>query len=390
MVILNRYPQRKRFALMGGVMIVFAVGVGLGIRLSASSSHAAEEGISNAPPPAFIHQGDKIVIPQGSGLRSRLVVQQVAVKNGSHALLLPAAVEADPAHMVSILPPVAGKVVKLLVRLGDHVVKGEPLAVIESGDLAQAYADNDKALDALQHAERTLERVRGLQKAGAGAIKDLEQAESDAAQARAEGSRAEARLKQIGVPSQPKGKTRLLTLTAPMAGSVTTLSTASGAFVNDLAAPLMMIANLDSVWITANVPESDIAHIAKGQSVDVSFPAYPGEIFHGSVSFLSDMLEPDTRRNKVRITFANPGGRFKPNMFANASFNVPQKSAVFVPNSALLMDNDSTTVLVEVAPWTFVKRPVVPGYGEGDGARIDQGLSSGDRIVVKGGVLLND
>ena len=69
---------------------------------------------------------------------------------------------------------------------------------------------------------------------------------------------------------------------------------------------------------------------------------------------------------------------------------MPQKSRLFVPNSALLMNNDSTVVLVEVEPWTFVKRPVVPGYGEGDGARIDRGLSPDDRIVVKGGVLLND
>ena len=138
----------------------------------------------------------------------------------------------------------------------------------------------------------------------------------------------------------------------------------------------MTIANLDSVWVTANVPEIDIAHIAKGQSVDVSFPAYPGQVFHGTVAFVSDVVEPDTRRNKVRIAFANPDGKFKPNMFANASFNIPQKSAVFVPNSALLMDNDSTIVFVEVAPWTFVKRPVIPGYGEGDGTRIDQGLES--------------
>jgi len=175
-----------------------------------------------------------------------------------------------------------------------------------------------------------------------------------------------------------------------MAGSVTALMTAPGAFANDPTASLMTIANLDSVWVTANVPESDIAHIARGQSVDVSFTAYPGQLFHGTVAFVSDVLEPDTRRNKVRITFANPAGRFKPNMFANASFNVPQKSAVFVPNSALLMDNDSTIVLVEVAPWTFVKRTVVPGYGEGDGTHINQGLNPGDRVVVKDGVLLND
>jgi cobalt-zinc-cadmium efflux system membrane fusion protein len=387
---MNRKPQLRRFAVLGGVMIVLALGVWLGRHVPCSTGHAAEQGTTDTQSSAFVHQGDKIIIPQGSTLRSRVVVQQVAVKSSPHSLLFPATVEADPAHTVNILPPVAGKIVKLSVRLGDHVAKGQQLAVIESGDLAQAYADDDKARDALQHAERTLERVRGVQKAGAGAIKDLEQAESDAAQARAEFTRAEARLRQIGVPSQPKGKTRLLTLTAPMTGSVTALMTASGAFANDPTASLMTIANLDSVWVTANVPESDIAHIAKGQSVDVSFQAYPGQVFHGTVTIVSDVLEPDTRRNKVRITFANPAGRFKPNMFANVSFAVPQKSALFVPNSALLMDNDNTIVLVEVAPWTFVKRPVTPGYEEGDGARIDHGLHPGDRIVVKGGVLLND
>jgi cobalt-zinc-cadmium efflux system membrane fusion protein len=77
-------------------------------------------------------------------------------------------------------------------------------------------------------------------------------------------------------------------------------------------------------------------------------------------------------------------------MFANAKFHIPQNSAVFVPNSALLMDNDNTIVLVELAPWTFVKRTVLPGYGEGDGTRIDQGLNPNDRIVVRGGVLIND
>ncbi|MGO9417194.1 MAG: efflux RND transporter periplasmic adaptor subunit [Syntrophobacteraceae bacterium] len=387
MSILNQYPRLKRCAIFGVAMIIFVLGVGLGSNLFNSCGHAA---IQETVQPAFIHQDDKFIIPQGSALRSRLVVQQVAINNSPHTLVLPAAVEADPSRTINILPPVSGRVVKLDVRLGDRVVKGRPLAIIDSGDLAQAYADDDKARDALQHTERTLERARGLQKIGAGALKDLEQAESDYAQARAEFNRAEARLKEIGVPAQPKDGSRLLTLFAPTTGSVTALMTAPGAFVNDVTASLMTIANLDSVWVTANVPETDIADIAKGQSVDVSFAAYPGQVFHGTVAFVSDVVEPDTHRNKVRIAFSNPGGKFKPNMFANASFNIPQKSSVFVPNSALLMDNDSTIVFVEVAPWTFIKRPVLPGYGEGDGARIDQGLNPGDRIIVKGGVLLND
>jgi membrane fusion protein, heavy metal efflux system len=367
--------------------MIFVLGIGLSIHLFHSSSHAA---VQETPPPAFVRQDDKFIIPQGSALRSRLLVQQVTVNDSPHRLVSPAVVEANPARTVNILPPVAGRVIRLGVRLGEHVIKGQLLATIESGDLAQAYADDDKARDALQHAEQTLERVRGLHEAGAGSLKDLEQAESDYAQAKAEFSRAEARLEEIGVPSQPKDGLRLLTITAPTTGSVTALTTAPGAFINDVAASLMTIANLDSVWITANVPEINIANIAKRQSVDVSFAAYPGQVFHGTVAFISDVVEPDTHRIKVRIVFSNPGDKFKPNMFANVSFTIPQKSAVFVPNSALLMNNDSTVVFVEVAPWTFIKRPVLPGYGEGDGARIDQGLKPSDRIIVKGGVLLND
>ena len=387
MSMLNSHPKRTHLAFIIIAIMVFALGLGLGTRIS---SHAASQDVSDTTTPLFFHQGDKIIIPEGSALRSRLIVQQVEEKNSPHTVLLPAAVEADPARTVNILPPVAGRVIKLAVRLGDRVVKGQTLVVIDSGDLAQAYADDDKARDALHHAELTLKRVRGLLDAGSGALKDLEQAESDHTQAKAEFNRAEARLKEIGVSSQSKDGSRLLTITAPTTGSIIGLTTASGAFANDTTASLMAIANLDSVWVTANVPEVDIAYIAKGQSVDVFFPAYPGQIFHGNVTFVSDVLEPDTRRNKVRIAFANPGGKFKPNMFATASFNVPQKSSVFVPNSALLMNNDSTVVFVEVAPWTFVKRAVIPGYGEGDGARINEGLNAGDRVVVQGGVLLND
>jgi membrane fusion protein, heavy metal efflux system len=387
MFIFNNNAQQKRFVLIGVAIMFFVLGTKLSTHLFHSSSHAA---VLENPPPALVRQGDQLIIPQGSTLRTRLLVQQVVENDSPHTLVSPAVVESDPARTINILPPVAGKVVKLAVGLGDRVVKDQPLAVIASGDLAQAYSDDDKSRDALKHAERTLERVGGLHKAGAGSLKDLEQAESDYTQAKAEFSRAEARLEEFGAPSQPKDESRLLTLTAPTTGNITALTTAPGAFVNDLTASLMTIANLNSIWVTANVPEIDIGHIVKGQSVDVSFAAYPDQVFHGTVAFVSDVVEPDTHRIKVRIVFSNPGGKFKPNMFANVSFNIPQKSSVFVPNSALLMDNDSTIVFVEVAPWTFIKRTVLPGYGQGDGTCIVQGLKPGERIIVKGGVLLND
>ena len=378
--------NRKHFVLIGCALI--ALVTGWGIRVSGSSGRAAQDTPEAAP--IFLHKGDQIFIPENSTLRSRLNIGPVAVRNTPRTLQLPAIVEADPARTVNILPPLAGRVVKLEVRLGDRVVKGQPLAVIDSSDLAQAYADDDKARSALDHARRTLDRARNVHQAGGGPLKDLEQAESDYAQAEAEFNRAEARLRGVGVEPKPHGKGRLLTVVAPVSGTITTLTTASGAFANDATASLMTISNLDSVWVTAMVPENDLAQVTGGQSVEVSLSAYPGETFHGRVSFVSNVVEPDTRRTKVRIAFANPQQRLKPNMFATASFKIPQKSAIYVPNSALLMDNDSTTVLVEVAPWTFAKRQVSPGYGEADSTRIDQGLAQGERVVVKGGVLLHD
>ncbi len=386
---LSRFSRLARFAVLGGVVMIFMLGLWLGDRGLSLSRRSSAQDIP-VTTPAFSREGEKIIIPEGSALRSRLVVQSVIVKDSPHVLQLPGVVEADPARTINILPPVAGKVVKLNVELGEQVKKDQPLLVIDSGDLAQAYADDDKARSALKRVKLSLDRVRGVHESGGGPLKDVQQAEDDYAEAEAEYNRAEARLKEIGVSLTTKSKSRLLPIVAPITGSITSLTTASGAFANDPTASLMTISNLDSVWITAMVPESNIAFISKDQSADVSFPAYPNQVFRGSVSFVSAVVEPDTRRTKVRICFSNPEGKLKPNMFANVKFSLPQNSAVFVPDSALLMNNNKTTVLVEVEPWTFVRRPVFPGYGEGDGTRIDNGLNPEDRIVIKGGVLLND
>ena len=92
----------------------------------------------------------------------------------------------------------------------------------------------------------------------------------------------------------------------------------------------------------------------------------------------------------VRMIFDNPDGHLIPNMYADVSFQVPQPPAVLVPQSALLMNNDSTTVFVETAPWTFTRRTVDLSYDEGSQVRVVSGLKAGDRVIVKGGVLIND
>jgi len=120
------------------------------------------------------------------------------------------------------------------------------------------------------------------------------------------------------------------------------------------------------------------------------FAAYPGEVFKGEVLFVSNVLDLDTRRTKVRISIENPALRFKPGMFANVMLFGPRQLLATVPTTALVLKDDTNRVFAEVAPWTFEAVSVETGFQRGGETVIQSGLKVGDRVVVKGGVLLND
>jgi cobalt-zinc-cadmium efflux system membrane fusion protein len=152
----------------------------------------------------------------------------------------------------------------------------------------------------------------------------------------------------------------------------------------------MTIANLEHVWVTANVPETLVASLHQGQAADITLDAYPGQIWHGKVGSVSAVLEADSHRNKARISFNNSDGRLKPNMYANVKLSATQTAKLMIPTSALLMNNDSITVFVESTPWTFIRRTVAIGSEDGDQVSVVSGLNSGERIITRGGVLIND
>jgi cobalt-zinc-cadmium efflux system membrane fusion protein len=378
-------PSRAWLLILVGVVAGVA-----GERLVVPSKSEVEHATPATPPAPFTRVGDRIVVPETSLLRTQLAVEPASAKDVARELVLPAMVEADPARTVNVLPSVTGQIMDLMVQLGGRVTKGQQLAIIDSSDLAQSLSDEEKARSALKLTKQTLDRLMVLERTSAIAIKDREQAQSDYAQAVSELERADARLRAIGAPLDAKANTRLLSVKSPIAGSVIALQVAPGAYVNDPTAAMMTIANLDTVWVTANVPEKDVSFVYPGQTVKVAVTSYPGRDFSGKVLFVSDVIEPDTRRNKVRIEFQNPDKALKPNMFATVTFIAPPVTQITVPNSALLMTNDRTSVFVEVESWAFERRNVEISYQEGTATAVKSGLSPGDRVVVKGAVRLND
>jgi cobalt-zinc-cadmium efflux system membrane fusion protein len=369
-------------------------GIGLGALLVAALlTHGfgllGGRGKSTEVPAALVHQGNAIVVPEGSALRRELTVEAASQQPLSPTLQLPAVIESDPARTAAVLTPLAGRLIALKVALGDRVARGQLLALIDSPDLGQAYDDNNKAADAFRLTARNLERQEAQNKLGVASDRDLDQAKSDHTQAAAEYTRTQDRLKILGAPEQ-SGQSRVLSVTAPVAGSVTALNVALGTMINDPTQPLMTVADLSTVWVSALVSEKDLGAVAKDQPAEVSILAYPERRLSGKVLFVSDVLEPDSRRNKIRIAFANADYALKPNMFATVTLTGTERSQVVVPSSALLMNNDRTSVFVATAPWTFERRSVVTQLEEGTSVAILSGVKAGDQVVVRGGILLND
>jgi cobalt-zinc-cadmium efflux system membrane fusion protein len=160
----------------------------LGTTGCAGDAHASVQADEAVPP--FEQRGNDLVVPERSPLRGRLIIEPVAPKRVRHELDVPATAEADPAKVAKISPPLQGRVVKLMVRLGDGIDKGSPLYAFDSADLAAAQSDYLKAKSAEAQTVRALNRQSDLTEHGIGAKKDLEQAQTEEDQAKSELARA--------------------------------------------------------------------------------------------------------------------------------------------------------------------------------------------------------
>lgn len=370
------------------------------------ATHASE-----APPPAdvpsLVHEGDLLRIPEQSPLRRSLTVAAIDEQSIAAPFTLPALVEADPARLVKVTPPLAGRIVSLNKQLGDEVKAGEVLFTIDAPDMAQVGADNAKAQSALLLAQRNLARQRELAQSDIAAKRDVEQAQGDYDSAAAEAARATARLAQLGAHAasgadlaagshagRSSGRaatagTGRIVVRSPIAGRVVELSAAAGAFWNDATAPLMTVADLSKVFISANAQEKDLPQLYIGQQANIKLDAWPQSVA-GQVRYIGEMLDADTRTIKVRLPFENRDGHLKPGMFAEATLLARPHNGLLVPMTAVIQSGFASRAFVEVKPWQFEARELKLGTQIGEQVEVLDGLKSGERIVTKDGVLLND
>lgn len=342
-----------------------------------------------------------VVIPAESPMLSQIKRAVVTTQNlPTDELVTPGKIEVNPNRVSKVVLPVAGRIVSVLVKTGDAVRKDQPLLTINSPDadaamsafvssrasviqartaLAKAQADAERSADLFAHNAVAQKEVLNANNALAQAVAALSQTEAAQEQ-------ASRRLAVLGLT--PGDVTQHVVVSAPLAGKVLDLSVVPGEFRNDTTATVMTIADLSTVWVTSQVPESYIRFVQPGERVEITLVAYPGETFDGRVMRIADTVDPQTRTVKVQAELKNPAGRFRPEMFGSIHHVESIEAMTVVPSGALVEDGERTVVFVEQWLGHFVERDVTVGKRAGSVVRIVSGISPGDRVVVDGAMLL--
>jgi membrane fusion protein, copper/silver efflux system len=206
---------------------------------------------------------------------------------------------------------------------------------------------------------------------------------------------ARTRLALLGVPEaqiqriERTGKAEpRVTLHAPEAGVVWEINVRDGMAVSS-GMPLMRFASLHSVWVNAEVPETQAAQARPGAAVTARAAALPEALYTGTVATLLPDVNATTRTIKARIVLANPGARLKPGMFVNVEFDDKTKSALTVPAEALINTGKRSIVIVAEDGGKFHPVEVETGRDNGDVTEIRKGLTAGQKVVVSGQFLID-
>jgi cobalt-zinc-cadmium efflux system membrane fusion protein len=302
--------------------------------------------------------------------------------------------------LVQVFSQYPGKIQKAFFNLGDEVKQGDILFTIDSPDLLQAESTLLASAGVLELQKRTLARVTGLLKAGGSAQKDVDQATSDEQTAEGNFKAAKNSVRLFGKTDEEVEQILMerkldstLLVPSPISGKVVARNAAPGLLTQPGNAPApFLVADLSTMWMIANVIESDAPAYKVGQEVEVGVSAYPGRVFKGHVTTVGAMIDPNSHRQLVRSEIADPEHLLRSGMFASFVIRVgdPARSLA-VPAEGVVREGDGTmTVWVTNDSRRFFKRTVKIGLQQDGWTQIVEGLSPGETVVTDGAVFLSN
>jgi membrane fusion protein, heavy metal efflux system len=353
--------------------------------------------------PADANRHTAIVVDEPAQRKAGIVVQAAGSQVVAETVSATGEITYNEDESWTIGTVVAGRIVSIAAKVGDLVQAGQVLAQLHTHEVhdsranyKNAVAEANRLQSALALAQRVRDRARRLHDLKAISREQLEHAEMDHRNAESALAKAQTDVDKerhhlvefLNVPVEDQPESDFVPVRTPASGVVVERQANVG-WVASPGQPVFRIANVSSLWMIANVSETDLVHLRPRQPVRVSVRAYPDRKFPGRIVRLGEELDHSTRTLRVRVLVPNQQGLLKPAMFATAEIDRPASRQVLVlPDSAIQDLNGHTIVFVRTAPDRFAVRAIETGRAGPGQKEVIAGLRENEPVVVKGSFIL--
>lgn len=328
--------------------------------------------------------------------RSRVHVEKVAPQTYAASVTTTGTVAFNGDRSTQVIAPISGPVARILVSPGARVERGQPLAVVSSPDFAAAVAGYRKAEGAWRNASRIATLDEQLFTNDALSRSDLDQARTDLAAATADRDAAVSQLRSLGLDEAAIGairdgkpvSTNESAIRAPIAGTVVEKLVTPGQLLQAGTTPCFTIADLSTVWVMANVFESDLGAVRRGETALITTNAGP-DTLTGRVDYVADLVDPSTKATAVRVIVPNQERVLRRDMLVRVTIRaLTPSTGLLVPVAAVLRDDENLPYVYVAARNGFVRRRVDLGGRVDDRYEITSGLTAGESVVTDGALFL--
>ncbi|MBQ4286865.1 MAG: efflux RND transporter periplasmic adaptor subunit [Bacteroidales bacterium] len=343
---------------------------------------------NNESTAGFQTTGNSVRITPGSPISTKLKLLEVEPRSVDFQLRTTASVGPKSGNIAEIGLPFGGRVVRSFVRLGDPVRRGQVLFEVNSTDYMEAVKEYLESRSASELAQINRQRKESLHQSGMLSDREWEEisAESRNAENAYEIARRSLALFNVDPASVQAGQP--LRVVSPISGRVVRNDLVIGGYLSEEDDAPVTVADLSTVWVTANVKASQVSGLFPGQSVNVEID--PEHQVNGKIFYVGDLLDEKTRTLPVVIECINNGRMLKPGMFVSAVFDRRTESMLAVPSSAIFQGEEGKFVYVQDSPDSFKKVAVRVESLDKGLQRVISGLSGGETIIADGGIYLSE
>jgi cobalt-zinc-cadmium efflux system membrane fusion protein len=383
----SKHRQWQVIGIAAAAAVIVVLAVWLGGR--AFGTHEPPPAAAPSPPGTFRATPQQlktltVEVVQTHGFVSEELTEGKIAVNGDRA--------------TPVFSPYSGRITRVIAGLGDTVKSGAPLATLEASEYVQAQNDLKSAAAAVKLARINETRKHALYDAKGGSLQDWQSAQADLITAESTLKSVRNRLRILGKSDaeideleRAEVMNPVATLTAPIAGVVVDRQVGPGQYLQaGSGTPVFTIADPSSVWLLANVRETDAGLVKLGQSVEVRVLAYPKRAFKAHVTYVAALVDSVTHRLPVRAEIENRDGALKPEMFANFRILTADASeSPAVPEAAVIYEGTAAHVWVVAGDDLLSLRTIRTGRSNDGLIEVLDGLKTGERVVTKGGLFID-